>query len=489
MENGNKHPEFTKYVIHTLFNLKDKNDIKKYITSFLLPFRKESYEKEATIIHPTMTIKNIKNKKIIDKNQKDILIISYNEGNKSFEEEDIYPIIFKISIENPLIIAVCTQESGITTYKSTYQSVLRNYLEKNNYTMIEKLYGSRSSIKYTPADKNVRTYVYARNDLESKNRISNEYNIKKLIYKSETSGLGEGNTLFKGSIFFRLELNKYKCIIVNSHLFYEKREEEFFELVKEFKLYDYYAKGYDIFFSGDLNFTLFNKKPNKIVNNYLGISKENFKKEYTKYNQLIQLLNRSFKKNYGSYPQNFKNLSYNFDNILKPQNKEQTIEERKKREYKGDRSLKNNIPNPYKSALITSFKRSIEKVDYYLTCKYRENNKNKKYNITKNNFIIKSNNQYIRVPSMCDRILFAIHDQTIITPDDFSVYLFPKKSHHKLISLSFSSELIHQKRSNRKNQNTNSNTNSNTKPNTSSKEKKRVNPLMRLLRYDSNKRL
>jgi hypothetical protein len=450
--------QFKTTIVKRLFEL-DKKKIKEYLFSFLLPIYKDTYEQEKVI-----------NDKIF---KKDILIISYNEGKKSFKEENIYPIIFKIIIENPLMIAVCTQESGITTYKSTYQSVLRNYLEKNNYTVIEKLYGSQSSIKYTSYDKNVRTYIYIRNNLKS-----NKYTIDTSIFKSKKSGLGEINekTLFKGSIFFELEINSYKCIIVNSHLFYKKngntgylkREEQFLNLIDEFKLYDYYVKGYDIFFSGDLNFRLFGKTPNEIINNYLGMTKNNFKKKYINYNQLTRVLNKSFKQDYSRYLQN---LDYNFNNILNPKDEELenktklSSEELRERIHRPlTKTINNTKFNPYKLLLIRQFKKSIEKIGYDLTCKYKESN-DMKYNITKENFVVKPNNGFTRVPSMCDRILFAVHDDNMITPDDFSAYLFPKRSDHKLISLSFSSNLIHEKRPNKEKERKISNNNK-TKENT-----------------------
>ena len=64
-----------------------------------------------------------------------------------------------------------------------------------------------------------------------------------------------------------------KIIVVNSHLFFDKsslnsglkkREEQFLKIVDEFNLIDYWKKGYNIFFCGDLNFRLYT--PNNITN-------------------------------------------------------------------------------------------------------------------------------------------------------------------------------------------------------------------------------
>ena len=43
-----------------------------------------------------------------------------------------------------------------------------------------------------------------------------------------------------------------------------------------------------------------------------------------------------------------------------------------------------------------------------------------------------------RIPSMCDRILYAISNNEFeINTHNFNVYSLPKKSDHKIITLSF----------------------------------------------------
>jgi hypothetical protein len=54
---------------------------------------------------------------------KDILILSYNEGAKKFISEDCNEVLDKIHDENPAFIIICTQES-IAGSKKNYQHIL-----------------------------------------------------------------------------------------------------------------------------------------------------------------------------------------------------------------------------------------------------------------------------------------------------------------------------------------------------------------------------
>ena len=377
-------------------------------------------------ILPIISGNKIKNE-IIKSMEKDILIISYNEGFKNFDDFDVFSLLYKILIENPKIIVVCTQESpGVTTIKNSYQKILENYLENYKYILLTKLYysGDFSFKKFNINDKNVRTYVYQRKDY---NGVKNYY-IQKSV-KSGLSSVMEG-TLNKGSLSLRLELEennqKFNYIIVNSHLFsnkkalneiaFSKRKDEFFNLIKEFDLPNYYKNGYNIFFCGDLNFKLLNPRLYKnefdsnkisktIINNYLNDNTNKFTQKYKNTNELIQILNNNSNK----------------------------------------KSKELNIMNKdsFKS-MIQNFKENIIKIGYDLTCKYKiedNPNKNEKKKLEKgiintNNYILKKNKlRYI--PSMCDRILFASKNNLNIESKDFNMYLVPYKTDHKLLTLSF----------------------------------------------------
>ena len=115
------------------------------------------------------------------------------------------------------------------------------------------------------------------------NYINKKYLISEVGYTiSKKSGLGEyiEFTQFKGSISTRLVIKRFdntsdkkdiNFIVVNSHLYFQspnskgntglkKRETEFYNIINEFKLNDYYNNDYNIFFCGDLNFRLGLKK-------------------------------------------------------------------------------------------------------------------------------------------------------------------------------------------------------------------------------------
>jgi hypothetical protein len=414
---------------------KDNNFLTNFFAKSVLNPIKSIYPKYDTEI----------NYNIMNNNRKDILIISYNEGGKQFDDYDVFSILYKVLTENPKIIVVCTQESaGFTTIINAYQKVLQKYLNKYNYELLCKSYytSSRFSLlKFNPHERNVRTYVYKRVDFKG---------IKYTEFiKSTKSGLSsiKEKTLNKGSIALRLELeeknNKFNFIIVTSHLFSNKiesnniasskRKKEFFDLIHEFKLPNYYNQKYNIFFCGDLNFKLLNPKSylknleniksnnlknikipgisskeisNKIIYNYLNNNKNKFTEKYKKTNELIKILNN----------QKLLNMKLN-DNY----------------KYLFNQLMKN-------------FKENILELGYDLTCKYKIdekiNNKKKKELekgiINRYNFKLKKNNKEIEyVPSMCDRILFASKNNLVIEPKNFNMYLLPNKTDHKLLTLSF----------------------------------------------------
>ena len=394
----------------------------------------------------------------------DFLIISYNEGNKIFNYNDCLSMLYKVMIEKPSIIIVCTQESAT---KNNYQDYLKEVLEFNTKLEKDKTYIQVSRIDASTSFKNVKTTVFIRNnsflyidkylienkknnckkfiykkhddskykyqhifdyqDKLNKDNILNKYILKEYSYKlSKNSGLGKVTTFFKGSIFLELIIEKnnkeYKFIIINSHLYYQKsgntglkeREKEFIDLINEFKLSDYFNKGYNIFFCGDLNFRLnsfistnnkdYNKISKDIINSYFKNNKNTFKKKYINKEELT------------------KKINFNLNPSLNSSLNENTVE------------------------LLIKFYTSIMKTGYHLTCKYKEEENN--YNKEINNKIKENNIEYIakkngipRIPSMCDRILYAIYNNEFeINTHNFKVYSLPKKSDHKIITLSFELE-------------------------------------------------
>ena len=216
-------------------------------------------------------------------------------------------------------------------------------------------------------------------------------------------------------------VKEYKFIIINSHLYYKKsentglkkREKEFIDLINEFKLSDYFNKGYNIFFCGDLNFRL---------NSFINTNTEN----YNKYNKNSKdIINSYFENNKNT----FKNKYFKKEELTK------------KISFNLNSNLNSNLNK--NTELLIKFYISIMKTGYHLTCKYKEeeNNYTKKINnkIQKNNLeTIAKKNGIPRIPSMCDRILYAISNNEFeINTHNFNVYSLPKKSDHKIITLSF----------------------------------------------------
>lgn len=365
-------------------------------------------------------------------NKSDFLIISYNEDRKEFKDNDCISILFKIILEEPSILILCTQES---TSNKNYTSIFKKIIENWNYIPMDTLQ-ENSSIKTSfyvhydsfwipKPDKYIHKIQMASYFIRNKNSILfkevKENNLDKKKYKYQYF-LDKKNIIFPNEIrdkfilkkySFQLSKNldalglelilekekEYKFIIINSKLFYkidkntglERREKEFFEIIEEFNLLEFFNKGYNIFFCGDLNFNLYNiVNSNKliisedIVNNYLTLNKEIFSLKYKKKDELIKIIK------------------------------------------------KRNIND-----LLDSFLISIDKIGYDLTCKYQSSNNELENKNDKKNFNIVTKNINFRVPSMCDRIFFALQDEFQINYSNFNMYYIPKKSYHKIITLSF----------------------------------------------------
>ena len=522
-------------------------------------------------------------KNIKDKVRSDFLIVSYNEEAEQFTYNDCLPIIFKILDENPSFIFVCTQESKSGNFRNIYnaghyQHVLGNHIIKLDYTRLTKIDASVIGIK----DKNVRTRIYInKNNIRydtfnkiitnlkkegfindnSKKKIKNiikednSFNLDQNTYKryknidnkyiiksfgskkSIESGLGSDTgfgfkkvfTLYKGSIFTRLEFTKningvekdYKIIVVNSHLFYKKsgdtgvkeREKELTDIIKEFKLIEHWKKGYNIFFCGDMNFRLNNvEEKNKTLEDYKSIilmyllNNSKYKKESSKnlklknelYNYIFKHssyeiendLNHSFIKNFEKFIINdpkyskyindnslFENISNINSNELKDLKKQLQNDYNK---YILNHNLKNhrntlvssNTKEYLDAPFYNSLMYSIDKLGVHLSSKYYEGKslenikfyKDKNINNSEEIFDIypKKNGKslYPRVPSQTDRIIFALSEKNNnikISPYNFNVHLFPDKSDHKMISLSF--ELCDDDCNNNINNNINSSSN------------------------------
>ena len=416
---------------------------------------------------------------------KDILIISYNEGAKTFDDSNCDEIINKILVEEPALVYVATQESISGGVEDHYQHRLRYLLEDLNYQLLEKYDASVSipSIKGIIKNKNVRSRIYFNKNKVSYNakqinqstrlldNKNNKIKITKKEFKESTqSGFksmgilkrlfkikdASEPTFFKGSICTELILNdNLKFIFVNSHLYYhkntntgiEERKKEFVKLVDEFKLAEKLKEGYNIFFCGDLNFRLYSS--NNLY--YDGINDNSKGKE--SYNESIKIIREYIKKLHSTTNKEKKNtqeyLKYGSELYYFLYDKE------------GENSILNNkYKEGFKYKLYNGFKESIDDLGIYLTSKYKENKKNitkelfkKQETNVKNEeitevFDIYPKNKYVRIPSQTDVILYALSELNNISidPKNFQMHLSPDKSDHKMISLFIDINSIENKR-------------------------------------------
>ena len=343
---------------------------------------------------------------------------------------------------------------------------------------------------------NNNTQKYGKNIVKNN---KNKFNIISFgTSLSKISGLGNlsKKTIFKGSIFTRLvfkdnDTNKiYKFAFVNSHLYYNKkgntglaqRTTEFLNLIDEFKLVDWWNIGYNIFFSGDLNFRLlsFNTTKNDPFSNKFNKESYDIVKKYS--------TNKSLHKTNTFEQLKFNDELYKIllkqagqDNSFKALNNNNTnfgIKGINIQRMPTNKTL-NTIIAEQKQAFFKKFLESYDTLKINLTSKYFENQGNKNSNFYKkfyNSSGIPTNNEikgifeirpqknlkgggltlskpkqqkeikiYPRIPSNTDRILYALSDNLNINADYYDINIFPNKSDHKMLILSFDLEDFNEK--------------------------------------------
>ena len=417
---------------------------------------------------------------------KDFLIISFNEGSKDYTKSNLDEIMSNISGKNPKIIFVCTQESKSGS-KTHFQHVFeeRLYAENQSYKRLYKVDGSKTSII---GDKNCRTRIYYDSSSIENNMVyvtprffgepsingkyskktlnnlteneyyknnggssTNRYQITSFgKYISKTSGLSSARngTLFKASIFTRVELKDkngepYKFIVINSHLFFQppklgdtglqKRSLEFLSLINELKLAKLFEQGYNIFFCGDLNFRL---SVSKYALNKIPIPQQYILEQASRNGGFIEILNEKF---------NIKNELNYLLNVATLNNQRQIESNTILNQL-----VRNKIISQYSTnfELFKHFKHNLKLLGLPLTCrlveKRYEQGKENKYHCSSNNskegeFSCTKKNKITkkitpRIPSNCDKILFALNN-LLVDRKDFIIPQFPDESDHKLISL------------------------------------------------------
>ena len=439
----------------------------------------------------TQTLPMLNKNKLFPSKQSDFLLINFNEAAQSYNYSDCLPMIIKVLTEKPKIIVVCTQDSAskrlqhskwLSPFSSNhhYQHVLGEILKSLYYNVKEKIDGSNTenllrtkllrkfSSRTVHNDKGIRTRIYFSSDFDNSQQ------------KSESTKLNLGTfterSLYDGAILTKLDFKvsekDYKIAIVNCNLYYEhkpqtgleKRIEEFNRIVKEFGLIQL-SKDHDIFFCGDTNFRLFtHTKTNSNINSFDVIrSRQNVKsyidnkKSLNERNEFYLVLKKNFlKKNSGNLPKKF---NEDFNNLKKRHNN------LRENENLSNQNFYQKLLKSFYQKLLKSFYqkllKSMDLLGTHLTSKYMVDKTRYMYKeqlelfrLLKNSITDKSinsvfninpkKNKNIRVPSQTDRILFALKNETSIAIDsnDFNIHLFPDKSDHKMISLTFNFESV-----------------------------------------------
>ena len=366
-----------------------------------------------------------------------LLIISFNEGNKKYDDNDTLVLLNYINKIKPVVIVIGTQESNNSTFSSAshFQHILKNNLGKINYTNIDKETTKAKGLKIY---KSVRTRIYINNDKAdfiNKNENNNSNNKKefsvKLLFKeiSKKSNLGNilKSTTFKGSILQGIEIEKNKItkkiIFVNSHLYFKSgkdtgvkiRENNFKKLIEEFKLPDFHKNGYNIFFFGDLNFRIINHTENKNINKDILLS--------TVKNHLLNM------KNINSNSKIYDELAVFLSNMHNKTNKNSSIGIFYRKILYSLLNTKSFLSSVYKKDHKHENLKNLYKLNNESISKLTINDLKNIYNINNK----KSIEEMISNP---DRILFVISKRELkINKESSKIFLFPTKSNHKMVSL------------------------------------------------------
>ena len=221
--------------------------------------------------------------------QKDFLLINFNEEKRSFDENDCMSMLIKILLEEPSFIIVSTQDCK-TSGKGHYQHILGEKLKVNGYNLLVKntidtirmrIYYNTKKVKFNKSEQKYKYTIMKGGDLipsrikqifkksnnlkenfsNSSNNSKNK-NFNKNLFLIKNYGRKESidKKYGHGLVFMRLEIIRNdsftKFIFINCDLSLN-RESELENIVNDFKLVDYWRKGYNIFFCGNFNIEAF----------------------------------------------------------------------------------------------------------------------------------------------------------------------------------------------------------------------------------------
>ena len=425
-----------------------------------------------------------------------LLIISYNEGEQDFYKDDIKEFTAKVNVMNPDIICLCTQKSKssvaiaipgkklFTGSNSTkhFPHVFKDSV-KDKYEQVISQDGS-FIVRAVTENNNIRTRIFCRKD--------SLYKLKKDKVKITMSQKVFGQSTMKlnrQAIMCEFNINSKKYCIINTELDpntsingkYE-REKEFIGLIDEFSLYDKYTTDSNIIFCGSFNFraSFFSHIDKNLSSNAFNSLSKILEKA-----QLSTLLSKNELKIFINHALN--NYTENLG-----------MRENMNMQNNSLQSILGDIQN--KKFLLEKFKNSLETIGFKFTCDYNLNEKNnykvhsvmklgslfkktgesfnkahKVYKESKGtlsglfkgaftgakgvttNFIAspfqkmfhktvstKSHIQNVtsnrvkqfKLPAMCDKILFALRNDSDYR-NDFEVIQNLKKSRHRIVYASF----------------------------------------------------
>ena len=422
-----------------------------------------------------------------------------NFCTKVFEINPSVIIICTQKSKSQVALAV-PGKSMLTGSDSTkhFPHVFGKYLLSKEYKLLYKKDAS-FMIRGVTENNNVRTRIYIKSGLNIsviKNKLSTNTvgQVSKMSLNRQAIYL-EINLNDKKLIVVNTELASY----TNGNLGLSDRQKEFMGLIKEFKLHEKYNDGYNIIFCGSLNFKLnplkminneykldvFNEIKEYIEKKYIS----NNTKDLIKYNELkiyIEDLIKKFKKFNNANDGNKENIqkiqkiiSPNiYNKIVRTNNLYAVLLEKFLNSLDNtglkltcDYNLESKnyrVVNPLK---IGSVGKDITKSFNNGHTEYKKNNSTKSgvvsgfakgfYTGTKSVFssaakpvystvvsplsseetLKKSLNnkqkQNFKLPSMCDRILFALSEYNSINFENFNVYNNLKKSKNKIIYSEF----------------------------------------------------
>jgi hypothetical protein len=381
-----------------------------------------------------------------------LLIISYNEGEQDFEKEDMEVLKKKILLEDPSIIFVCTQKSKSSvgllggTHKH-FQHIFEKVIVEISY---DKVYEKDAKFALTGVteNNNVRTYIYKKHNYKNLDKNS-------IICKLSKSTIGTLTTsaLNRQAIYIQIIINNKKYILINTELDNSinnsKKELEFLGLIEEFKLYKKFNEDYNIFFCGSLNFRLNIEKNNLDTNLY------NYLLKRIELLSNKELMNINGLKIYLEHLINKYSSNQKLYNFLSKNKINKNIQNKIEKIIKDKVLIKELLNVFYKNLKLSAFRftcdHQLENKSYNIFNKYKiiskimskkEDIKSKVKEIIQESYqegvvngvkkIIKLNKSKDKLPAMCDKILFAIKDDSIIF-EKFQLFKGLKKSKNRMI--------------------------------------------------------